>query len=83
MAEGSKDDLESSSVCGSANYHVNHGRVPTSELLTQESDLALKNGVSKVKVVTSGPNSLVDKVLSDSRSINWKLFDTEAFSFEF
>ena len=83
MPEESKVDLESSSVGGSANYQVQHGRVPTHAILTQESDLALKNGVSRVKVLTSGPNSLVDKVLSDSRSINWKLFDTEAFSFEF
>lgn len=68
---------------GSATYEVQLGRVPTSELFTQESDLAEKNGVSRVKVLTSGPNSLVDQVLSDSRAINWKLFDSEAFSFEF
>lgn len=83
MAEESKIDLESSSMSGSANYEVQHGRVPTSALLTQESDLALQNGVSRIKVLASGPKSLVDKVLSDSRSINWKLFDTESFSFEF
>ncbi|CAM9627299.1 unnamed protein product [Laminaria digitata] len=83
MAEESKIDVEASSMGGSATYKVQHGRVPTSALLTQESDLALKNGVHSVKVLASGPNSLVDKVLADSRSINWKLFDTEAFSFEF
>ena len=55
----------------------------TSVLFTQESDLAQKKGVRSVKVLTSGPNSLVDKVVSDARDINWKLFDTEAFSFEF
>ena len=55
----------------------------TSVLFTQESDLAQKKGVRSVKVLTSGPNSLVDKVVSDARDINWKLFDTEVFSFEF
>ena len=83
MADETKVDLESSSMGGSATYEDQHGRVPTTAILTQESDLAQKNGVSSVKVLASGPSSLVDKVLSDSRSINWKLFDTEAFSFEF
>lgn len=83
MNEESKIDVEASSVGGSAIYEVQHGRVPTRALLNQESDLALKNGVSRIKVLASGPNSLVDKVLADSRSINWKLFDTQAFSFEF
>lgn len=83
MAEESKIDVEASSMGGSVTYEVNHGRVPTSVLLRQESDLAEKNGMNKVKILASGPNSLVDKVLADSRDINWKLFDTEAFSFEF
>ena len=83
MTEESKLDLESPYMGGSATYEVQHGRVPTFALFTQESDLAEKNGLGKVKVITSGPNSLVDQVLSDSRAINWQLFDSEAFSFEF
>ncbi|CAN0576465.1 unnamed protein product, partial [Laminaria digitata] len=83
FAEESKIDLESSSMGGSATYEVQKGRVPTSVLFAQESDLAQKNGVHSVKVLTSGPNSLIDKVLADSRDVNWKLFDTEVFSFEF
>ena len=83
MVEESKVDVEASSTGGSATYEVQRGRVPTSALLAQESDLAEKNGVSSVKVLASGPSSLVDKVLADSRDTNWQLFDTEAFSFEF
>lgn len=79
----SKVDLEASSTSGSVTYDVRRGRVPTDELLTQESELAKKNGMQKVKVLTSGPNSLVDGVLANSRSIDWNLFDTEAYSFEF
>ena len=82
-AEESKMDVEASSMGGSATYEVQHGRVPTTTLLTQESDMAQKNGINSIKVLASGPNSLVDKVIADSRDINWKLFDTEAFSFEF
>lgn len=78
-------DLESSTVAGvgSVTYDVKPGRVPTQALLTQEAELAKKNNASSVRVLTSGPNSLVDGVLAESRSIDWKLFDTEAFSFEF
>lgn len=68
---------------GSATHEVHHGRVPTNDLFTQESDLAQKKGIRSVKVLTSGPNSLVDKVVADAREVNWKLFDTEVFSFEF
>lgn len=83
FVEEVKIDLESSSMGGSATHKVQHGRVPTSVLFAQESDLAQKKGLSSVKVLTSGPNSLVDKVVSDSRDVNWRLFDTEVFSFEF
>ena len=82
-SEESKLDLEASSTSGSVTYDVRRGRVPTAELLANEAELAKKNGAEKVKVLTSGPNSLVDGVLANSRSIDWKLFDTEAFSFEF
>lgn len=66
-----------------ATYEVQRGRVPTSSLLIQEAELAKKRRYESVKVLTSGPNSLVDQVLTDSRAIDWQLFDTEAFSFEF
>lgn len=68
---------------GSATHEVHEGRVPTDVLFAQESDLAQKKGARSVKVLTSGPNSLVDKVVADARDTNWKLFDTEVFSFEF
>lgn len=76
-------DLEASSTSGGVTYEVRRGRVPTTELLTSEAELAKKTGAEKVKVLTSGPNSLVDGVLANSRAIDWQLFDTEAFSFEF
>lgn len=76
-------DLESSSTGGSATYDVKRGRVPTADLLKQEAELAEKTGAQKIKVLTSGPNSLVDGVLANSRAIDWKLFDAEAFSFQF
>lgn len=82
-AEESKVDLESTTMGGNVNYAVGHGRVPTRQLLMQEADMAKKNGVQKVKVLVSGPNSLVDTVLAESRSVDWQLFETEAFSFEF
>ncbi|CAN0069464.1 unnamed protein product, partial [Ectocarpus fasciculatus] len=85
VGEESKMDLESSTVAGvgSVTYDVNPGRVPTQAVLTQEADLAKKSNASSVRVLTSGPDSLVDSVLAESRAIDWKLFDTEAFSFEF
>lgn len=76
-------DLEASSTSGSVTYDVKHGRVPTADLLATEAELANKAGHEKVKVLTSGPNAMVDGVLASSRAINWKLFDAEAFSFEF
>lgn len=80
-------DLEATKVVAGADssvtYQVNRGRVPTEALLVQEAETAKKSGASRVKVLTSGPNSLVDKVLADSRAIDWQLFDPEAFSFEF
>lgn len=45
--------------------------------------MAKKNGAHSVKVLVSGPNSLVDTVLIEARTIDWQLFDAEAFSFEF
>lgn len=85
--EESKTDLESTAVLSGVDstvtYEVKRGRVPTEALLVQEAEAAKKSGTSRVKVLTSGPNSLVDKVLADSRSIDWQLFDAEAFSFEF
>ncbi|CBJ34105.1 conserved unknown protein [Ectocarpus siliculosus] len=85
VGEESKMDLESSTVAGvgSVTYNVNPGRVPTQALLIREAELAKKSNTSSVRVLTSGPNSLVDGVLAESRAIDWKLFDTEAFSFEF
>lgn len=82
-SEESKMDLEASSTSGSVTYDVRRGRVPTAELLANEAELAKKSGAQKVKVLTSGPNSLVDGVLANSRAIDWQLFDTEAYSFEF
>lgn len=78
-----KVDLEDSSKASGVTYEVKRGRVPVTELLTHEAELARKSGAKKVKVLTSGPNSLVDGVLAESRAIDWKLFDAEAFSFEF
>ena len=76
-------DLESSSNSGSVTYQVQRGRVPTAELLTHEANLAAKSGTQKIKVLTSGPTSMVDGVLASARAVDWKLFDAEAFSFEF
>ncbi len=76
-------DLEGSSKTSGVTYEVKSGRVPIAELLTHEAELARKSGAERVKVLTSGPNSLVDGVLAEARAIDWKLFDTEAFSFEF
>lgn len=58
-------------------------RVPTKELLVEEAELAKKNGHHSVKVLTSGPQALVDGVLTDARAVDWQLFDTEEFSFAF
>lgn len=57
--------------------------MPANELFSQEAVLAHKKGLSVVKVLTSGPHALVDSVLTQSRAVDWKLFDTEEFSFEF
>ena len=59
------------------------GRVPKEALLAEEADLAKKKGYRKVKVIISGPNSLVDGVLAGAHAVDWKLFDAEAFSFAF
>ncbi|CBJ34274.1 hypothetical protein Esi_1853_0001 [Ectocarpus siliculosus] len=78
-----KMDLEASSADGCVAYEVKRGRVPTAQLLAQEAELAQKSGAEKVKVITSGPTSMVDGVLASAREVDWKLFDTEVFSFEF
>ncbi|CAM9215996.1 unnamed protein product [Sphacelaria rigidula] len=82
----SKTDTESAWASNnSATYQarVSRGRVPANELFSQEAVLAHKKGLSVVKVLTSGPHALVDSVLTQSRAVDWKLFDTEEFSFEF
>lgn len=57
--------------------------MPATDLFQEEAALAHKRGFSVVKVLTSGPQPLVDSVLTQSRAVDWKLFDTEEFSFEF
>lgn len=57
--------------------------MPTEALLIEEAELAKKSGYNKVKVLTSGPNALVDGVLTGAHAVDWQLFDAEAFSFEF
>lgn len=52
-------------------------------MLVQEAELAKKKGHRSVKVLTSGPQALVDGVLAEARAVDWQLFDTEEFSFEF
>lgn len=74
-------------------YEVKPGRVPTEALLRREAEMAKSKKVDAfdgegqrhycIKVLTSGPNSLVNKVLDESHAIDWQLFDAEAFSFEF
>lgn len=84
-------DLESTQLAGgvssgdgtSVTFEVKRGRVPTDALLSEEAELAKKGGYHKVKVLTSGPNSLVDGVLVGAHAVDWQLFDAEAFSFEF
>lgn len=67
----------------SATYHVTPGRIPTRTVLEDESELAKSSGMERVKLLVSGPGVLVESVLLEAREINWRLFDTEAFSFEF
>lgn len=74
-------DVESSST--TATFDVHRGRVPTKTLLLQEARIAEEKGYRSIKVLTSGPQPLVDGVLAESRAVNWKLFDAEEFSFEF
>lgn len=80
-------DEEQTTSCTSratvATYPVEQGRVPSRALLAQEALAAKERGLRKVKVLVSGPNELVDTVLSDARAIDWRLFDTQAYSFEF
>lgn len=79
--ESKLDGLESSST--TATYEVRRGRVPAKALFAQEAQLAKKKGHRSVKVLTSGPQALVDGVLVEARAVDWQLFDTEEFSFEF
>lgn len=81
MVEESKQDFEASAV--TATFPVRTSRVPTAALLAEEARNAKANGWKTVKVVASGPNALIDAVVADARAIDWQLFDTEAFSFEF
>eukprot|EP00752_Nemacystus_decipiens_P015662 g13976.t1 len=89
--EESKLDLESTQLAGgvrsgdgsSVTFEVKSGRVPTEALLAEEAELAKTSGFHKVRVLTSGPNSLVDGVLAGAHAVDWQLFDAEAFSFEF
>eukprot|EP00752_Nemacystus_decipiens_P008264 g7389.t2 len=91
ILEESKMDVESTQLAGGVGsdagggvtFGVKSGRVPTEALLAEEADLAKKKGYYKVKVLTSGPSSLVDGVLAGARAFDWQLFDAEAFSFEF
>lgn len=64
-------------------FQVSRGRVPAKALFSQEALLARKKGFSVVKVLTSGPRVLVDSVLTESRAVDWELFDTEEYSFVF
>ncbi|CAM9591145.1 unnamed protein product [Ectocarpus sp. 4 AP-2014] len=79
--ESKQDALESSAT--TATYDVLQQRVPTRALLVQEAELAKKKGHRSVKVLTSGPQALVDGVLADARAVGWRLFDTEELSYEF
>lgn len=79
--ESKQDALESSAT--TATYDVLRQRVPTRALLVQEAELAKKKGHRSVKVLTSGPQALVDGVLADARAVDWQLFDTEELSYEF
>ncbi|CAM9564012.1 unnamed protein product [Ectocarpus fasciculatus] len=66
-----------------ATYKVLRQRVPTKALLVREVELAKKKGHRSVKVLTSGPQALVDGVLADACTVDWQLFDTEELSYEF
>ena len=79
--ESKQDALESSAT--TATYDVLRQRVPSRALLVQEAEFAKKKGHRSVKVLTSGPQALVDGVLADARAVDWQLFDAEEFSFEF
>lgn len=59
------------------------GRVPIKTLLESEAAMAKANSESRVKVLVSGPKALVDSVMYQARAIDWRLFDTEQYSFEF
>ncbi|CBN80509.1 ferric reductase [Ectocarpus siliculosus] len=78
--EPKQDALESSATTA---YDVLRQRVPTRALLVQEAELAKKKGHRSVKVLTSGPQALVDGVLADARAVDWQLFDTEELSYQF
>ncbi|CAN0319680.1 unnamed protein product [Scytosiphon promiscuus] len=87
-------DVELSTAVTAVTYEVKPGRVPTEDLLSRESEMAKSRKVGEdfdggrqrhysIKVLTSGPNSLVNKVVDEAHAIDWQLFDAEAFSFEF
>lgn len=67
----------------SVTYDVQRGRIPITAMLTREAEVAKQEVVHTVKILVSGPDSLVDSAMAESRKINWQLFDSEAFSFSF
>lgn len=80
---GEESKLDVESFRKTATFDVLRGRVPTKALLFQEAAIAKEKGHRSIKVLTSGPQALVDGVLAESRAVDWQLFDTEEFSFEF
>lgn len=76
------EDETGQDALGTITYPVARGRIPTRGVLEHEAKEAEAKGVAKIKVLVSGPTCLVDSVLLEARNINWRLFDTESFSFE-
>lgn len=79
-AAGEEGDPELSRF---ATHPVTRGRPPLRDLLQSEARMARANDIHRAKVLVSGPRPMVDDVLQAAREVDWRLFDTEAFSFEF
>ncbi|CAM9204572.1 unnamed protein product, partial [Hapterophycus canaliculatus] len=86
-------DLELTTAVTSVTFEVKPGRVPTEALLRLESEMAKSKKVDgsdgggqrhcSTRVLTSGPKSLVNKVLTESHTIGCQVFDAESFLFDF
>lgn len=80
-SESKTNDMEAFTASMSA--PVTAGRTPVRDILQRANRDAEGDGIEKIKVLVSGPNALVDVVMSETRAINWKLFEAEVYSFEF